>query len=159
MMIYDGVKPHACIQCNKRFTQSSDLKRHMITHTGEKAHQCVKTGRLFGLESNLNMHLKLKICSKINENENDIKAENGSELLGKYNNATQADTNIDMSSVTSTLGNFETSTSSTASMAQGSCKSHTSTASNSPDPMGHQLVDSHIQKDSYRGVTSKEIRF
>lgn len=36
-----------CPVCNKAFTASGDLSRHMVTHTGIKNHHCDVCGKSF----------------------------------------------------------------------------------------------------------------
>lgn len=40
MKIHTGERPHECMVCNKRFSQSNNLKTHMRTHTGERPYKC-----------------------------------------------------------------------------------------------------------------------
>ena len=40
-----GCNRHVCETCGKAFEQSSDLVRHMRTHSGERPHFCETCGR------------------------------------------------------------------------------------------------------------------
>ncbi|KAJ7280175.1 hypothetical protein C8J57DRAFT_1124749, partial [Mycena rebaudengoi] len=57
-------RPYACPQCNKTFTVTGHLKRHMGTHTGEKKHPCpfpgcdVRCSR----KDNLQQHYRRHLC-------------------------------------------------------------------------------------------------
>ena len=37
-----GVKAFVCQECDKRLSQSNDLKEHMSIHSGEKPYVCLK---------------------------------------------------------------------------------------------------------------------
>ena len=58
------VKLHQCPHCPCSAKNSSNLQRHICTHTGEKPHTCKKCGRGFTLSSNLNRHMRRKHSSK-----------------------------------------------------------------------------------------------
>ncbi|KAH7344973.1 hypothetical protein B0J17DRAFT_637812 [Rhizoctonia solani] len=55
-----GPKRHACMVCDKDFDRPSTLRAHMSTHTGERPHLCpVKgCGKRFSVSSNLRRHVK-----------------------------------------------------------------------------------------------------
>ena len=53
-------KAHLCSICEKVFTKSSTLKRHMMTHTGEKPYKCTWDGcsEKFAQASHLKVHMR-----------------------------------------------------------------------------------------------------
>lgn len=57
--IHDGVKPHPCLLCQKRFREKSALTLHIRNvHTGEKPHSCDFCPIKFSLKSYLNKHVR-----------------------------------------------------------------------------------------------------
>lgn len=59
MRIHDGVKPHACKICGKRFRQTSCIFRHMRVHSGETPYPCKLCPRRFAYSHHLLNHMKV----------------------------------------------------------------------------------------------------
>lgn len=59
---HDEHRPHKCDQCDLRFTRSSHLARHKVTHTGERPFNCGGCGRSFTRSDKLRLHTK--ICER-----------------------------------------------------------------------------------------------
>lgn len=55
-MLFQGERPHACIQCDKAFSTSSALNTHKRIHSGERPHACPICGKTFTASSNLYYH-------------------------------------------------------------------------------------------------------
>ncbi|CAL4151340.1 unnamed protein product [Meganyctiphanes norvegica] len=49
-------KPFPCSECDWRFAEKSDLKRHSLIHSGEMPHMCQECGKRFRTISTLNQH-------------------------------------------------------------------------------------------------------
>ncbi|KAM9385301.1 uncharacterized protein KZ484_006864 isoform 2-T2 [Pholidichthys leucotaenia] len=54
----DKKKQLSCSECDKKFSQNVDLKRHMMTHTGEKPYSCLVCSKSFRQKGTLNVHMR-----------------------------------------------------------------------------------------------------
>jgi uncharacterized Zn-finger protein len=59
MLIHEGVRKHRCSYCNKSFTQSGQLKRHINSHLNIRNYKCPEPGcdRTFVDPSSVTKHL------------------------------------------------------------------------------------------------------
>ena len=51
-------KPYQCSNCDKDFSNNSDLLKHVWTHTWEKLYQCSRCDKTFSDNSNLLWHIR-----------------------------------------------------------------------------------------------------
>ena len=58
MRTHSGDRPYACTTCNQAFSESGNLTRHMRTHTGDRPYPCTTCCQAFSDSSNLTRHRK-----------------------------------------------------------------------------------------------------
>ena len=56
--VHDKYRPHQCIECGKRFSQSSSLSKHMRIHSGERPYRCPHCVKSFTASSILRTHIR-----------------------------------------------------------------------------------------------------
>lgn len=57
LLVHTGARPFECQVCFRRFTQAVDLKRHMLRHSGQKPHVCQFCGKQYTRGDRLKVHL------------------------------------------------------------------------------------------------------
>ncbi|XP_078342506.1 uncharacterized protein LOC144628296 isoform X2 [Oculina patagonica] len=57
LLVHTGARPFECHVCHRRFTQAVDLKRHMLRHSGQKPHVCHFCGKQYTRGDRLKVHL------------------------------------------------------------------------------------------------------
>ena len=50
---HTGEAPYQCSQCKRGFSQKSNLKKHLSIHTGETCYQCNQYEKAFSQNTNL----------------------------------------------------------------------------------------------------------
>ncbi|XP_068083976.1 zinc finger protein 852 [Anabrus simplex] len=55
--LFAGTSVHSCDFCQKIFSRSSSLKRHLLTHKEQRPHFCTICNRAFTLQAHLKNHM------------------------------------------------------------------------------------------------------
>ncbi|GMR30859.1 hypothetical protein PMAYCL1PPCAC_01054 [Pristionchus mayeri] len=56
--VHENHRPHECSVCNKRFSQSSSLNKHLRVHSGERPYKCPFCTKSFTASSILRTHIR-----------------------------------------------------------------------------------------------------
>ena len=57
-MMTPGIKPYSCIQCHKIYRYSTQLNEHMRTHTGDKPYSCIQCHKRYIYSTQLKEHMR-----------------------------------------------------------------------------------------------------
>ena len=60
--VHSDDMPFKCVECEKCFKQSGNLKLHMTTHSDERSFQCSNCNHSVKRKSELNKHVKTQSC-------------------------------------------------------------------------------------------------
>ncbi|KAJ1479616.1 hypothetical protein T484DRAFT_1813586 [Baffinella frigidus] len=58
MRTHSGDRPYPCTTCDMAFSQYGSLTRHMRTHSGDRPYPCTTCGMTFSTSSNLTVHMR-----------------------------------------------------------------------------------------------------
>ena len=68
MRVHSGEKPYPCLICGRRFSQSSDLKKHNHIHTGVRPFRCSYCSKSFVNRMALAVHTNVHTEQRVQEN-------------------------------------------------------------------------------------------
>ena len=64
MRTHTNEKPYECDVCEKRFSDSGNLKKHMRIHTNEKPYECDVCDKAFRQSGHLKTHMRIHTNEK-----------------------------------------------------------------------------------------------
>ncbi|KAG7219786.1 hypothetical protein INR49_011520 [Caranx melampygus] len=53
-----GLRPYQCGHCSQSFSQPSELRNHVVTHSSDRPFKCGYCGRAFAGATTLNNHIR-----------------------------------------------------------------------------------------------------
>lgn len=102
MRIHTGQKPFQCPICTRSFSRSDHLTTHVRTHTGEKPFSCDICGRKFARSDEKKRHFKVHLKQKSKKEAKALaSASSGSSSTNNNNNPTTTTTSLPQTSTLS----------------------------------------------------------